>query len=209
MYRIGIVAHTARQQHAQILGEQIRADLIQWDDGTIGCNANHRATWAALAEHRPEWLIVLEDDAILCDDFNHQLGQALNLAPANIVSLYLGRTKPALWQGRIEASAKRADKANATWIIGDRLLHAVAVGIRTELVPAMLKQLDASLPIDDAISKWAKHAGEQVAYTWPSLIDHRDEPSLIPRVRRNTGPRRAWRHGTPDQWTTTSVRLTH
>lgn len=209
MFHIAVVAHTAREQQAVALAKQVNADHIAWDDGALGCNANHGHAWHQLATADAEWSVIIEDDALPVADFSSHLEQALAAAPSNIVSLYLGTSRPALWQSRIQAATRRADKANAPWIVGSHLLHAVAVAIRTDLVPTMLEHLDGSLPIDDAITKWATSADQPVAYTWPSLVDHRDEPSLMPRKRRNTGPRRAWRHGTPDQWSTRAVQLSH
>lgn len=198
---IGIVGHTARQTEAQALAQLIGADILSIDDGTLGCNRNHLKVWTHLAEHNTgEWATVLEDDAIPCNNFRDQLDQALAVAPTPIVSLYLGRQRPYGYQDRIAA----AINTDACWLLAPRLLHAVAVAIHTNLLADMLTSLPTNIPIDRAISAWAPHT---VAYTNPSLVDHRDgTPVAHPAGSRQPG-RTAWHTGTRDGWTADAVHL--
>ncbi|AVP42390.1 glycosyltransferase [Mycobacterium phage Piper2020] len=193
---IGIVAHTKRAEQAHRLMETVGAAYMSIDNGTLGCEANHRKVWQHLTRHNTGWLVVLEDDAIPCNNFRDQLDAALEVAPCPVVSLYLGRERPREYQQRI---AKAAD-TTASWLTCRRLLHAVGIAIHAALVPNMLNNLPNGKPIDEAISAWARHQGHTIAYTWPSLIDHADEPSLTGRRGPATG-RVAWRHGGRDQWT--------
>jgi len=192
---IGIVGHTSRHQQVLNLAGTIGAEHVSIDDGTLGCNRNHLKVWTHLAEHSTsEWATVLEDDAIPCDNFRDQLDQALAVAPTPIVSLYLGRQRPYGYQDRIAA----AINTDACWLLAPRLLHAVAVAIRTNLLADMLTTLPTNIPIDRAISAWAPHT---VAYTNPSLVDHRDgTPVAHPTGTRQPG-RIAWRTGTRTAWT--------
>lgn len=205
---IGVVAHAARRAEAFALFNQVDAHYLSVDDGTLGCEGNHRTVIGKLRDFGTEWVIVLEDDAQPVDDFRHQLEQALAVAPAPIVSLYLGTGYPHAWQDRIRR-AYRDRLGNAHWLTCDRLLHAVGYAIRTELLPI---KLDDGMAIDHALSNWATRESHTVGYSVPSLVDHADtEPVTTtnrygdrdPRDR----PRKAWRTGTRNHWTSRAAEL--
>ena len=207
---IGIVAHTARAEQVRQLKEQVGAAYVSIDNGALGCDNNHRKVWQYLADHREnhDWCIVLEDDAVPCNDFRNQLQQALTTAPlrAGIVSLYLGRQRPPQYQWAIEQAIEIADDHDASWLAAHSLIHAVGVAIRGEHVEQMLSRL-TELPIDEAINWWAHNTTTKVFYTHPSLVDHADTDTLVEHRdghRREPG-RKAWRHGTREHWTTTQT----
>lgn len=197
---IAIVAHTARRTDAEHLAATTNAHYVAMDDGTLGCEGNHRRAWAWHTEHtHTDWAVVLEDDALPVDGFTEQLAAALHVAPTPIVSLYLGTGNPTTWQPRIRRAIDTAGQAN--WLLSHTLLHAVAVAIRTELLPI---QFDERMPIDNAISNWAKRNDHLVGYTLPSLVDHADtEPVITQRYDRKPRDlaRRAHRVGTRAHWT--------
>jgi GR25 family glycosyltransferase involved in LPS biosynthesis len=211
---IGIVAHTARLDQANALADTVNATYISVDDGTLGCNANHKKVWTHLAEQSTEWSIVLEDDAIPVDNFLDQATQALAAAPGPIVSFYLGKhhiPQLDIEQDKQQAIA-RADAADAHWITGRHLFHAVAVAVRTDHTRPMLNhlnQLPDFFPIDEAICHWANNNFIDISYTWPSLIDHADLPTLFRHHDKLPRPpgRVAYRTGTRDTWTDKAVTL--
>lgn len=198
---VGVVAHTARQQQAEHLAATINANYISIDDGTLGPTQNHLKVWATLATRYPnsEWLTVIEDDAIPCNNFRTQLDMALAVAPRDIIGLYLGTGYPIKQQPAIAAAIREAEQHDAHWTISSRLHHAVGTAIRTHHVPDMITALhDTRHPIDDAITRWMNQR-LQVAYTLPSLLDHHDQPTVIKGHHRGK-PRKAWRHGTRERW---------
>ncbi|AGT12207.1 glycosyltransferase [Mycobacterium phage Jabbawokkie] len=198
-YTIGIVGHISRLSMAETLANTVDADYLSIDDGTLGCEGNHRKVWNTLAQQHTDWAVVLEDDAVPCNNFRAQLTQALAVAPTPIVSLYLGRQRPYAYQHRIEATIN----TTANWLLAPRLLHAVAVAIHTNHIPDMLNSLPPRTSIDRAISTWT----DTVAYTNPSLVDHSDNGTVAhPPGTRQPG-RVAWRFGTRDRWTRDAVHL--
>lgn len=206
MQAIGIVAHTSRIAKAKELQQQVKAEFISIDDGTLGCNRNHRHVWSQLGHSPTRWALVLEDDALPVDRFLDQAAAALDAAPTPIVSLYLGTSRPISWQDRIRQAVTRADKADACWITSAKLLHAVAVAIRTDLIGDMLNHLAPGTPIDNAISQWAVKRRHGIAYTWPSLVDHGDGATLVNHTYdAQSQPRRAWRTTVRSDWHTTTV----
>lgn len=180
------------------------------DNGTIGCEGSHRNAWSYLSTQDGEYGLVLEDDAVPVEGFRDQLAQALQVAPTPILSFYLGQGRPPQWQARINQAIHAAEQDNACWITGRRLLHGVAVCVRTDLIPSMLTHLKTSTrPIDFAIKDWAVQAGHDIGFTVPSLVNHADTESLITdrTDSARTEPRTAWRVGTRDRWTSKSVDL--
>lgn len=212
---IGVVAHTARAQQAHQLMEQTGAAYMSIDDGTLGCNRNHKRVWAAVANYSTDdWCVVLEDDAVPVDDFTTQLPQALAMSPAPIVSLYLGRHHiPTVdWEKRKKHALAAADTADAHWLTTNYLLHAVAVAVKTSYIPTMLhhlNQLPNFLPIDEAITHFAHNYNLTVGYTTPSLCDHADQPTLFRHYDKLDRPpgRVAYHTGTRPTWNNKAVAM--
>jgi hypothetical protein len=202
---VGVIAHHKRAEQAWQLAETVGASYVSVDDGSLGAEANHRRVWDRLANNHAgaEFCVALEDDAQPVDNFGDQLDKALAAAPCDVVSLYLGSGHPIHWQPRIQTALT----ADAHWLTCDHLFHAVAVAIRTELLPL---RLDSRRPIDEAISRWCRTHRHSIAYTVPSLVDHADGPPLITHRADGTTrhrPRRAWRLGTRDLWTGEAAHL--
>ncbi len=186
------------------------------DNGQLGCQGNHHKVWHWLAAKPSEWSIVLEDDAIPVNGFAHHAEAALKAAPTGFVSLYRGHhVNNVDFEKRGLQATQRAENAGAHWILSDHLLHAVAVAIRTVLLPEMLDHLlmlPDNFPIDEAISHYARTVDTKIAYTAPSLVDHADTESVILKhQRRDKLPRPrgrvAYQAGVRDVWNGESVNL--
>jgi GR25 family glycosyltransferase involved in LPS biosynthesis len=206
-FNIGIVGHVTRSEHAEKLAKRVNG-FVALDSGTLGCDGNHLNVLERLDSAPADFSVVLEDDAVPTRAFLRHLKAALPLAPSGLVSLYIGKQRPPQYQAAIKAAVKRADDQDASWIIGSRLFHAVGYAIRTSLLDSLLS-FDSRLPIDEHISAWAQLHGHVVSYTWPSLVDHADMPTIV--AHRDGQPRTpgrvAWRTGGRETWTTTSVPL--
>lgn len=213
MIAIGVVSHIKREAMATQLASDVEADFPPFiDDGTLGCEGNHRRVWTALADTDSEWCLVLEDDALPVQGFRTQVAAALTATPTDVVSLYLGTGRPVWFEMGGRGSAQRLqpliartlDTTQACYLTAPKLFHAVAVAIRTPLVPSMLRHTEHSpKPIDFAIGDWCISEGHTVAYTHPSLVDHLDEDTVItkhhdgePRLQ----PRKAHRIGKRTTW---------
>lgn len=197
---IAVVADVRRGGMGRDLAEQVKADHISGDDGTLGCRGNHVKAWTWHAKNPADWHLVLEDDAQPVPDFRAQLDAALDAAPANIVSLYLGGGY--IDDILVKNSIEKAERTGADWITTQgRVLSAVAVAMRHDMVAPMLTGLDTRRghAIDRAMSLWTRGFAQRVAYPVPSLVDHADQPSLV-RPHRRCAPRRAMRVGGHEHW---------
>lgn len=213
MVTIGIVAHVDRFKQASDLREQVHAQYVAYDSGALGCTANHLRVWGHLAHAETPWVLVLEDDALPVNGFHAQLAMVLAVAPSPVVSFYLGTGNPIHWQRPIERALFKRQIERSHWLTCKHLLHAVAVAIRTDLVPSMVASVrHDSAPIDEAISRWAGKQRLTVSYTVPSLCDHADTPSVIdkhPDGHARTKPRKAWRIGTRHEWCSSATQLAY
>ena len=203
---IGIVAHISRAQQANRLKDSVDADYLNIDDGTLGGTRNHLTVWHWLHENiGGEWSIVLEDDAVPIADFRAQAAAALSVAPAPIVSFYLGPYPPHFDPDK-ERAIVQADDTDSYWIVATVLFHAVAVAIRTDQLGLILDHCaNQPAPIDQAISSYPA----TVAYTWPSLVNHHDGPTITnhPDGIQRPFSRTAYRTGARGIWTGQFVAL--
>lgn len=210
---IGVVAHHTRQHQANALAETVGASYVSVDDGSLGPEANHREVWQWLNNNAngAQFCVVLEDDCVPIDNFRDQLKAVLAQAPTSVVSLYLGRNRPTHWQPRIAQALTRAAQADAHWITTTDLVYGVGVAIRANLVPDMLDATTPHprIPIDHAIRNWARRNNHTIAFTVPSLLDHRDQPTLVahPDGQPRAPGRTAWRHGSRNHWNRRTVTL--
>lgn len=214
---IGIVAHHRRWERATRLAEHLDADVVAVDyDGKLGAGANHEVCYDWLSQAETPWCLVLEDDAVPVRRFGQQLDAVLRAAPPDhhLLSLYLGRWRPAHWQPRIAQVIARDEH----YLRASELLHHVAVAIRTPLIPALLDYLRGNpryqagkLPIDEAVGAFARKAGMPILYTHPSIVNHDPRlPTVIARhVSQHPGEtgerppgerRQAWAFGTRKDW---------
>jgi GR25 family glycosyltransferase involved in LPS biosynthesis len=202
---IGIVAHTSRYDYAQGQADKIFAEAISVDDGTVGCEANHRRLWSWLQSSPSRWCLILEDDVILVPAFRFQLNQILARAPRSIISLYLGRGRPPHYQPAILKAITTLPSEDTCFMTGKDLLSAQGYLVPTDFLPTLLENTDdGPVPIDEQISRVAREHKLKVHYTWPSLVDHRDdlEPLITERHdgQRRTEHRVAWRFGGRHTW---------
>ena len=214
---IAVVAHPQRQAQAEALAEEVYAEALLMDiaDRPYGHFVNHLRAWSWLAGGNCPWSMVIEDDAVPLavarrgvESFRWQLHSALRVARTPVVSLYLGRSRPPLWQSSIARAVGQTHLRDACFLTSSHLLHGVGYAIRTDLIPDMLRSiapLQHTLAIDEAVSLWARAREHRVSYTWPSLLDHRDGPPVIAdRPGDRSLPRRAWRVDSRRNWEPTA-----
>ena len=203
---VAIVTHSTRYQWATEMALETGAEAICLDNTDLGCEVNHLRAWEWLGGGSCPWSVVLEDDALPIPKFRLQLHSALQVAPTPIVGLYLGQSRPPHWQPSIARAIAQTREADACFLRSRDLLHGVGYAIRTDLIPDLLDYVPhlirANIPIDEAISAWARDRALGISHTWPSLVDHRDEKTLITHHdgQPRTEPRKAWCADWRERW---------
>lgn len=144
--------------------------------------ATGRQGWS-LHDPGADWHVVIQDDAMPAPNLLPGLARALDHVPddVHLVSPYLGTRRPA--QIAWTTTAQRARQARASWVQSRTLGWGVAIAVRTAVIPDMLRGADrlTGIPYDSRIGRTMAAMGSMCWYTWPSLVDHRESPSLIAR----------------------------
>lgn len=202
-----VMAHPKRRAAAQRLAVAVGADAIEWDT----CDDEWDTGRRAIATHDPAGThhLVLQDDALPIPDFRHHAAAALEQHPDALVSFYLGTSRPPQWQPAVDDACMRAEDAGAAWISVPTLLHGVAIAIPTVEIPNLLAWCERpTVPYDERLGMYWRHVLDRpVLYTWPSLVDHDDGPTIARHrdgVHRDE-PRRARMVGTPLTWGTVAI----
>ena len=149
------------------------------DDG-CGLWAN-RERAEMMFDPQAQFHLVLQDDAILCDNFIER-AEALLKEPDAVYSFYLGARKAHKFP-KVESEIK------TNW-----LSWGVAVCIPTKIIPHMMGWCSvqpSDVPDDTRIARYCKAKGISVIYPLPSIVNHRhDEQSLVGNA--NSGGRKAY-----------------
>lgn len=200
---VGIVAHTKREEMAYSLAAKVQADEVFMDNGVLGEWRNHEKAWRAAERSGKTHAVILQDDAIPVEEFRTHALRAAQKRPDSLISLYTGTHRPR--KDQVLSAVEGAEKQGASWLKADTLMWGVGVVVPTALIPEILKAIEKSnLPYDQRIGLWAEETSNWVYYTWPSLIDHQDEPTVIKGRPKKQGKRVAHKVGVPT-WNDTAV----
>lgn len=186
MISVAIMAHPRRVQFVEELVESLDypAEVVwdrigdRWDTGSRAVLAYDPA-----ASHH----LVLQDDAIVSVGLVPAIIRTLDqVGPQSPLSLYVGRLRP--YREKLERSIRHINTPKL--LVISQLLWGVGVVYPTEQLDdvvaygASVKDLNYDLKM----SRWYELHDVPVYYTYPSLVDHRQEPenpSLIPRRHGN------------------------
>lgn len=175
-----VVGDTRREAQAKALANKLHAPLALDTAGRWGPSANHLRAWILGNTEPCDWICVIEDDAILCNDFLTKAEKTLCDTSHQAVSFYLGTNYPTNLAPFAEKKAKSAAERGDTWIELSTLNHAVAVAIRQTHAAKLIEYLERSKSsTDEAINQWLQMRRYRVCYPLPSLVDHLDEQSII------------------------------
>lgn len=202
---IAVVAHEKRRKMAEELSQIVDADKVFYDDGFLGEWRNHYRALRAGERSGASHVVVLQDDALPVEGFYLALETLVEEKPEELISLYVGTHKPRAQAVKI--AVDKADQKGAAWLSADTLMWGVGVVIPALLISEMLEHVASSkLPYDQRIGLWVEDTGRDVFYTWPSLVDHADEPTVIAGRSKKQGRRVAHRVGIPS-WNEVTVRI--
>lgn len=178
---VKIMAHEKRAHLVPELVERLGLtdDDVIWDRRNDRWDTGRRA-WEAV-DQSAQWGCVIQDDALPCADFVAGMEKALERVPENVlVSPYIGTRRPS--KGKIDRVVLEAVAAKAAFIEMPSLNWGVAITAPTRIIDGMLPWCDRQdYPnYDRRIGRYAIDVMRMNTWcTFPSLVDHRDIPSLI------------------------------
>lgn len=222
MINAAIIAHPSRKEDAEELAKQIPDAYMAWDTEGYGCEATHSKALSYLmmttgtlkrTEGKGHFL-VLEDDALIREDFLDQLDQVIAVAPADIIGLYLGTGYPTQWQPTLRRVMSPVD-ADPNFLVLSEMLNMVGYVVRAELAAPIAEALwrDRHVKCSDRIvTDLVRERELRVAYCRPSIVDHRQDIDPVITKRHDgqdrSKTRRAWRYGGRKQWQNSAMAAT-
>lgn len=144
--------------------------------------ANGRRCWEA-ADPAADWHMVIQDDALVCADLMAGLEAALDVVgPEGLVSAYTGTGRPN--QEHVRKALANAQHKGHSWMCTRSLCWGVAIIAPVKTIPDMLAWCSTGPRMkrnyDMRIGQYYRDVlGWRTWYTVPSLVDHRDGPSLV------------------------------
>lgn len=169
MLSVAVMMHPSRECYRDYLTERLGNVPIILDRGQGIWDTSRRA-WL---EYEPtaDFHLVVQDDAIICDDFYR------------ILEPILGDHATCLYYGN-RAKYRRAavENVNKGGVMLDKLLWGLAVALPTSHVEAMVAHGDKATHIqadDFKIADYLTTVGMRTYYPLPSLVDHRHTDSLV------------------------------
>ena len=179
---VSIMAHPERNGLVADLAAKLPSNTpIVWDVNSVVWWTGRRAWVEGIDSNTTHWL-VLQDDAAICQDLLPTVEAALQYVPPDSpLSLYVGTTRPDKMrvQGLVDDTTDQT-----SFLVMNRINWGVGVVIPTPQIQPMIEYcenrgIEARTPYDGQISKWFEFNGVPVYYTWPSLVDHRNTPSVF------------------------------
>lgn len=163
------MAHVSRGTFVDSLANALDVDAIKVsvDDGTLGVWGNAKQTWQMI-DKKSDYGIVLQDDAILCNNFKHKAKQFLIEHQPQICSFYFGQ--------------QNKTKYIKPHYFDAPLFHAVALAIPTNMIDDMISYCDKRTEVfgdDMKMKRWLISQNKLCRYSNPSYVQHRNIVSTI------------------------------
>lgn len=184
---VAVMAHPNRAGFVEELLTLLdRPPVVVWDQIQNRWDTGKRAMLAYDPEATHH--LVIQDDALPCRDLVAGLEEALQVVPEDCpVGLYIGRVRP---YGRlVSETVETAARGKAAWVNMEQINWGPGIVVPAPDIPEMIAYVEkrySDANYDKRISRWFEDRGKLCWYPWPSLVEHRDSPSLVP----NRGARR-------------------
>lgn len=183
------MAHRQRQQWAYPLSKKTGIPIHFDKRREPTADNNHRwevgvQAWQMALEQGQEWSMVLQDDAVACKDLVPSFSEAVKQFPDGAcLSGYLGSGRPD--QRNVQQAIIKAQVNGWSWVTTRSLNWGVCIVLPSATVPDMLEWASTDpravgQNYDYRIGVYYRDILQwRTFYTFPSLVDHRDEGSLV------------------------------
>lgn len=172
-----IMAHPRRKKFVDELVKDLDRDVeVVWDRYNNRWDTGSRAllSYDSNATHH----LVVQDDALVCRDLcagmEEALGRLSSIKKPTPLGLYMGR--------RFRKQCRMYDTSTVSWFTMP-LYWGVAIVLPVELIDKAVQWGNRHPGIsnyDLRISEYLKSRQVPVWHPWPSMVDHRLSPSLVP-----------------------------
>ncbi len=169
---ISVMAHPKRQEFFSYLKDRLGDVPFSIDEGK-GLIWNCRNAWS-MYDPTADYHVVIQDDAIVCDNFYDRAVEVLKNAQGLPVSFF--HVSP------LSYKKYKEQRKESGHIIQPGLSGGVALCLPTKLIPDMLAHYDAdTVPHDDhRVGRFLMSINTPWFFPFPSLIDHRiGNPSIM------------------------------
>lgn len=175
---VAVMAHPKREAMVDELLDRLdRPAKVTWDEINDRHDTGIRAIEAfdpACSHH-----LIIQDDIIPSGDMIAGAERALKYIPQDVpVSLYVGKVRPF---GKVVQRAVEAAGDTASWITMAGIYWGPAVILPTHTIEPMAAFYRSSkvTNYDRRMSTWFQRQRLRCWYSWPSLVDHRGDESLV------------------------------
>jgi len=170
---VSIMAHPRRQEMVEELLKQLPATQVAWDTDN---NVWHtcRAAWQ-LHDKSADYHVVIQDDSILCEDFLARATAILKtLEHPKAVCFFIG---------------DKATRYGGVSFTTRKIYNEVAICLPVSHIEPMIAFCDKmGSTTDRDIERYCKRNKLSVHYPIPSLVEHRDSPSLYREIYKKPPP---------------------
>lgn len=178
------MAHSSRERYFEHLKEKL-GDVPFFIDKAgeeIGVWENCKRAWLAY-DPKADYHVVIQDDAIVCNNFKERAEAFIEKFHAERRSFnFFFAKNTGNVRNRVENTT-----ADQGYIRRPRNAWGVAICIPTKNIPAMIEYCEkyVKIPQDDVrIGKYLFFARHDIIYPIPSIVDHRDEDTLVGALNR-------------------------
>ena len=164
------MAHPSREKYFDYLKRKLGNPKFSVDKGW-GLWENCKRSWQ-LYNPKLEYHLVVQDDAIICDDFIKKAEEVIIKAKGKAISFYYG------YRGNLIREAAKGMRDG--FLIGP-VRWGIAICLPTVLIKSMIQECSRmTIKQDDTrIKQYLKNHKIRTYFPIPSLIDHRAENSLV------------------------------
>lgn len=171
-----VMAHTNRKAYVPPLLDQLPKDTqVSWDNGDLGLVKAHIQAWEL---YGGDYTCVIQDDAILTDNFLEKAQYHVNQCVQNYgrIALHFYLRKSPKFSKKV----KKWKQEGRDHVVMKNLHAGLAICLPSEIIPDMLDYFKSEhlKSGDKRINKYLRKEEIPVYFPLPSLVEHRNLPSL-------------------------------
>jgi hypothetical protein len=182
---INIMAHPKRKEFIPYLKQKLGDVPVVWDRDNDVWDTRCRALQAHLKKGC-RWSLTIQDDCFITDNFLEKVGRFIEQHPeSESFNFYFWNREERIVRDALRDGFYRTSGMKS----------GLAICIRTSLIPELLNYWEGEERLyrhdDTRISEFLEKNKIPTIYPVPSLVQHRDEKSLIYKRGEMTGIRQA------------------